>query len=94
MSFGAGMAVGIGTGIAVGISSGQEQARKKIRQYSETHEITVRDKAGKPIPWDEFLTDATACHNTSNSTIWIAVGVVGLTALALGGAVLLWWLNT
>ena len=94
MSFGAGMAAGMGAGmgagIAVGIGSGQETARKKIREYARTHEITVHDKAGKPILWDDFLHDATQCGHAGSAKAWLIAILVGLTLFAVAATLFLW----
>ena len=97
MSFGAGMsagmAAGMGAGIAVGVASGRENARRMIQAYSELHDITVRDKAGKPIPWDEFLSDAIRCPSSSSSRYWILASLLGLTLLGVAGTLLIWLLS-
>jgi hypothetical protein len=94
MNFGAGMAAGMGAGmgagIAVGIGSGQETARKKIREYARVHEITLHDKAGKPILWDDFLHEATGCGPAGGTKAWVLAILLGLTLFAVAAALFLW----
>ena len=92
IGMGAGMGAGMGSGIAIGIASGQENARKKIQQYSEMHEMTVCDKAGKPVPWDQFLQEALSCRTSSSAVGWIIALVVGVLLAAVAGGLVLWML--
>lgn len=94
MSFGAGMATGMGAGmgagIAVGIGSGQENARRKILDYAESHEITVRDKAGQLIPWDEFLHEAVRCGAANSRATRVVAILLGLTLCMVATTLLIW----
>jgi hypothetical protein len=62
MSFGAGMGAGmgcgVGAGLAMGVSAGRRRACEEVREYVQTHGLTIHDATGNNVELDTLLANA------------------------------------
>jgi hypothetical protein len=78
--FGAGFGAGMGSGIATGIASGEKRARdeieRKLRDLSENFDITVRDRRGRPVPFEDLATEILEKKEVPDKKTGLVVAVV------------------
>ena len=91
MTFAVGMAAGFGagfgSGIATGIASGEKRVRdeieQKLRDLSASHDITIRDRQGRPVPFEEFAAEILRKKEVIDKKTGVAIAII-VGALLVG----------
>lgn len=85
MSFGAGMGAGIGAGIAIGVPTGKKRACQQIREYVETHALTIHDETGAEVDIERFLSNAVIDRSLEQPGKKIVLAILLLLGVATLG---------
>jgi hypothetical protein len=82
-----GLAIGINLGIALGVLSGVKRAANRLREYLNSHELTIHDSTDKPVSLESTLEEALPARERAAWWFSVVVLTTMLVGIALFAAI-------